>query len=54
VEGLLPSVLASPTAKWEQAAKLSRDDPAMHQVYLRYNGPKSRDSHFPNSVWPKP
>ena len=54
VEGLLPSVLASPTATWEQAAKLSHDDPAMHQVYLRYNGPKSRDSHFPNSVWPKP
>jgi hypothetical protein len=54
VDGLLPSVVANPIAKWAQAARLSHDDPAMHQVYLRYNGPKSRDQHFPNSVWPKP
>lgn len=54
VEGLLPSVVANPIANWAHAARLSKDDPSMHQVYLRYNGPKSRDSHFPNSVWPKP
>jgi hypothetical protein len=54
VDGLLPSIVANPIAKWARAAQLSHDDPAMHQVYLRYNGPQSRDSHFPNSVWPKP
>jgi hypothetical protein len=54
VDGVLPSVVANPIAKWAQAARLSLDDPSMHQVYLRYNGPKSRSSHFPNSVWPKP
>jgi hypothetical protein len=53
-EGVLGSVLTNPIARWAQAAKLSQEDPTMHQVYLRYNGPKSRDSHFPNSVWPKP
>ena len=54
VEGVLASPLANPIAKWEQAARLSHDDPTLHQVYLRYNGPKSRDSHFPHSIWPKP
>ena len=54
VDGQLPSVVANPIARWAQAARLSLDDPSMHQVYLRYNGPKSRSSHFPNSVWPKP
>jgi hypothetical protein len=54
VEGLLPSVVSNPVGKWAQAARLSHEDPSMHQVYLRYNGPKARDAHFPPSVWPKP
>jgi hypothetical protein len=54
VDGVLPGAISSPVSKWAQAAHLSLNDPAMHQVYLRYNGPKSRDSHFPASVWPKP
>jgi hypothetical protein len=54
VEGLLTSQMASPTAKWTQAARLSHDDPSLHQIYLRYNGPKARDATFPPSAWPKP
>jgi hypothetical protein len=54
VEGVLGSVVANPIAKWAQAARLSHDDPSLHQVYLRYNGPKERGSNFPASVWPKP
>jgi hypothetical protein len=48
------SIVADPVAKWEQAARLSHDDPSLHQVYLRYNGPKAANAHFPASVWPKP
>jgi hypothetical protein len=54
VEGLLTSQIASPTLRWTQAARLSHDDPSLHHVYLRYNGPKARDANFPPSVWPKP
>jgi hypothetical protein len=49
-----PSVITNPISKWAEAARLSHEDPAMHQVYLRYNGPKARESNFPASVWPKP
>ncbi|MEA2467394.1 MAG: hypothetical protein QOJ57_1520, partial [Thermoleophilaceae bacterium] len=44
VEGVLGSVVTNPIAKWAQAARLSHDDPTLHQVYLRYNGPKERGS----------
>jgi hypothetical protein len=55
VTGILPgSPVANPVRKWEHAARLSHDDPSLHQVYLRYNGPKSADASFPPSVWPKP
>jgi hypothetical protein len=54
VEDLLTTVTASPVAKWAHAARMSHDDPSLHQVYLRYNGPKDADAHFPPSVWPKP
>jgi hypothetical protein len=54
VEGLLPTAIANPVAKWTQAARMSHDDPSLHQVYLRYNGPKDGNSNFPASVWPKP
>lgn len=52
--GLLPGTLSNPLAKWTAAARLSRENPALHQVYLRYNGPKDRNATFPPSVWPKP
>src|SRR4051794_20862748 len=54
VEGLLPGAITSPVSKWAEAARLSHDDPSLHQVYLRYNGPKERGSDFPHGVWPKP
>ncbi|MEA2422412.1 MAG: hypothetical protein QOF55_1511 [Thermoleophilaceae bacterium] len=54
VDGLLPGPVVSPLGKWAQAARLSHDDPSLHQVYLRYNGPKSRNSNYPASRWPKP
>jgi TolB protein len=54
VTGLLPGVVSNPLGKWAEAARMSHDDPSLHQVYLRYNGPKARDAHFPPSVWPKP
>jgi hypothetical protein len=54
LEGLLPTAIANPVSKWTQAARLSHDDPSLHQVYLRYNGPKDGNSKFPASVWPKP
>jgi hypothetical protein len=60
VTGVLPGVVPNPGAvsnpvgKWAEAARLSHDDPSLHQVYLRYNGPKERDARFPPSVWPKP
>jgi hypothetical protein len=53
LDNVLPSVVYNPTSRWALAAHLSHDDPTMHQVYLRYNGPKSRGSHFPASRWPK-
>src|SRR3954452_9300967 len=54
VEGLLPGAITSPVSKWAAAARLSHDAPTLHQVYLRYNGPKERGSDFPHSVWPQP
>jgi hypothetical protein len=54
VTGLLPGVVSNPVGKWAEAARRSHDDPSLHQVYLRYNGPKARDAHFPPSAWPKP
>ncbi|MEA2458143.1 MAG: TolB protein, partial [Thermoleophilaceae bacterium] len=63
VDGVLPAnvpnpiasnPVSNPVAKWTQAARLSHDDPSLHQVYLRYNGPKSANAKFPPSVWPKP
>jgi len=36
------------------AATRSNDDPSLHQVYLRYNGPRSDSSHYPRSRWPLP
>ena len=54
VTGLLPGPVSNPVGKWAEAARLSHEDPAMHQVYLRYNGPKDGDAKFPPSVWPKP
>ncbi len=54
VQNVLEGAIASPLAKWEQAAKASNDDPALQQIYLRYNGPKAADAKFPASHWPKP
>jgi hypothetical protein len=36
------------------AAKRSHTDYALHQVYLRYNGPKAARAKFPPSTWPLP
>jgi hypothetical protein len=36
------------------AAQRSYTDGTLHQVYLRYNGPKSANAHFPPSQWPLP
>ena len=46
----LPSLLKTFAA----AAVGSRDQANLHQVYLRYNGPKSADSTYPASDWPLP
>jgi TolB protein len=46
----LPSLLRTFTG----AASRSHSDAVLHQVYLRYNGPKSADSTYPPSVWPLP
>ena len=54
VQNVIEGALVSPVAKWELAAKASHDDPALHQVYLRYNGPKEANAKFPASSWPKP
>jgi hypothetical protein len=54
VQNVIEGSLVSPVAKWELAAKASHDDPALHQVYLRYNGPKAADAKFAPSNWPKP
>ncbi|MEA2428303.1 MAG: TolB protein [Thermoleophilaceae bacterium] len=53
VQNNIEGVIASPIAKWELAAKASDDDPSLHQVYLRYNGPKDGNARFPRSSWPK-
>ena len=50
----ITGVLPNPLAKWEAAAKLSHDDASLHQIYLRYNGPKDAGANFAPSVWPKP
>ena len=50
----LSTPVSDPVAKWEDVARLSHQDPSLHQVYLRYNGPKDGDAHFPASSWPKP
>lgn len=50
----LSTPVSDPVAKWEDVARLSHQDPSLHQVYLRYNGPKDGDARFPASVWPKP
>jgi hypothetical protein len=54
VRNTIEAGLTAPLGKWELAAKASHDDPALHQVYLRYNGPKDGDARFPRSRWPKP
>jgi hypothetical protein len=54
VQNVIEGALVTPVAKWELAAKASHDDPALHQVYLRYNGPKEANAKFPASSWPKP
>jgi hypothetical protein len=36
------------------AAQKSHTDDSLHQVYLRYNGPKAADAQFPPSQWPLP
>jgi hypothetical protein len=46
----LPNLLKTFAA----AALGSKDQPQLHQVYLRYNGPKSADSTYPASDWPLP
>ncbi|MEA2391388.1 MAG: hypothetical protein QOK31_1497, partial [Solirubrobacteraceae bacterium] len=52
-ENSLARPLQSPLAKWELAARASNEDPSLHQVYLRYNGPKDGNARFPRSSWPK-
>src|SRR3954447_7598511 len=54
VQTRIEGALVTPVAKWELAAKASQDDPALHQVYLRYNGPQAAHARFPASSWPKP
>src|SRR3954447_6923162 len=54
VQNSIEGALVTPVAKWELAAKASHDDPALHQIYLRYNGPKEANAKFPASSWPKP
>jgi TolB protein len=46
----LPTLLKT----FPAAAVGSHDQAALHQVYLRYNGPKSADSTYPASDWPLP
>ena len=50
VERALPNLLRS----FAGAAQRSHSDPALHQVYLRYNGPKAAEAEFPPSEWPLP
>jgi hypothetical protein len=53
-DNVLGTTVHDATNKWAEAARMSHDDPSMHQVYLRYNGPKDGDANFPASRWPKP
>jgi hypothetical protein len=50
VERALPNLLRS----FAGAAQRSHSDPVLHQVYLRYNGPKAAEAEFPPSEWPLP
>jgi hypothetical protein len=50
VERALPDLSKS----FADAANHSHTDEALHQVYLRYNGPKSANAKFPPSQWPMP
>jgi len=50
VERALPNLLRS----FAGAAQRSHTDPVLHQVYLRYNGPKAAEATFPPSEWPLP
>src|SRR3954464_6821010 len=54
VQNVIEGALVSPLAKWDLAGKASHDDPALQQIYLRYNGPKEAGAKFPASHWPKP
>src|SRR4051812_20957207 len=54
VQNVIEGALVTPVAKWELAAKASHDDPALQQIYLRYNGPKEAGAKFAPSHWPKP
>jgi hypothetical protein len=49
-ERTLPNVLRT----FAGAAQRSHTDEVLHQVYLRYNGPKAADDTFPPSEWPLP
>jgi hypothetical protein len=46
--------LSNPMRSFAGAAERSHTDEHLHQVYLRYNGPKSADDTFPPSEWPLP
>jgi hypothetical protein len=50
VERALPNLLR----QFAGAAQRSHTDPVLHQVYLRYNGPKAAEAEFPPSEWPLP
>jgi hypothetical protein len=50
VERALPDL----TKSLADAAQRSHTDEVLHQVYLRYNGPKAANATFPPSQWPLP
>lgn len=49
-ERSLPNLLRS----FAGAAQRSHTDSLLHQVYLRYNGPKAAEAEYPPSEWPLP
>ena len=49
-ERSLPNLLRS----FAGAAQRSHTDEVLHQVYLRYNGPKAAEAEFAPSEWPLP
>ena len=51
---LAERTLPSPLRTFTGAAERSHQDSHLHQVYLRYNGPKHADDTFPPSEWPLP